>query len=114
MILLGIGCIYRFYSFSAIKWDAAIVLIGVVLYSSISLPRIITSLFAFWGMHSYNIFMFHTFIFYYYFHDLIYWSRNPVIICLTLLFVCVILSWAIEFIKRKLVFDKLVKQVAGK
>ena len=114
LILFVIGCVYRFYSSSAIKWDSAIVLIGVVFYISISLPRRITSFFAFLGKHSYNIFMFHTFIFYYYFHDLIYWSRNPIIICLTLLFVCVIISLAIEFLKGKLGFDKLVKILAGK
>lgn len=114
LILLGIGCLYRFYTCSEIKWDAAIVVLGVSLYSSVSFPRIITSLFAFLGKHSYNIFMFHTFIFYYYFHDLIYWSSNPVIICLTLLFVCVILSMAIEFVKGKLGFDRLAKQMAGK
>lgn len=113
LILLIIGCVYRFYTISAIKWDSAIVIILVVLYSSISLPRIISSLFAFLGKHSYNIFMFHSFIFFYYFHDLIYWSRNPGIICLTLLLVCVVLSWNIEFLKEKLRFDKVVKQMAG-
>jgi len=113
LILLIIGCVYRFYTISAIKWDSAIVIILVVLYSSISLPRIISSLFAFLGKHSYNIFMFHSFIFFYYFHDLIYWSRNPGIIYLTLLLVCVVLSWNIEFLKEKLRFDKVVKQMAG-
>ena len=55
--------------------------------------------------------MFHTFIHFYYFNDYIYWSRNPVIILMTLLLVCTLISWIIELIKNKLNFKKFVDLV---
>ena len=82
-------------------WDAGIIVIGLVLYSIIHIPQWASEALAFLGMHSYNIFLFHTFIYYYYFHDFIYWSGNPILICGTLLLVCIPISMTIEWVKQK-------------
>lgn len=58
------------------------------------------------GKHSQNIFLFHTFIYYYWFQDLIYISRNPVFIFITLVIICYLLSVVIELIKQKIGFYK--------
>ena len=113
-VLLLLACLYRFYAWSCYMWDAAIVTIGITLYSTVSVPNVISKLLAFWGKHSFNIFLFHTFIFCYYFHDYIYWSTNPVTIFLTLLVVCTTISCILEFFKRYLKIEELSKIVGGR
>lgn len=56
------------------------------------------------GIHSFNIFLFHTFIYYYYFADLIYAFKNPLLIFAFLLIVCLIISVVIEALKKRLSF----------
>lgn len=68
------------------------------------------------GKHSMNIFLFHTFIYYIYFPDFIYWSRNPILIYMTLLAACLCVSMMIEWLKRATGFDgsvdRLIRKVA--
>ena len=68
------------------------------------------------GKHSMNIFLFHTFIYYIYFPDFIYWSRNPILIYMTLLVSCLCISVMIEWLKNTIGFDgsvdRLVRKVA--
>ena len=54
-----------------------------------------------------NIFLFHTFIYYYYFEQFIFYSRNPIIIYSTLLAICLIISVIIEIVKKQIGFNKL-------
>lgn len=54
---------------------------------------------AFVGVHSFNIFLFHTFIFSLYFPSFIYWPKYPVLIFALLLGVCLVISILIEKIK---------------
>ena len=112
--LFLLACLYRFYAWSYYMWDTAIVTIGITLYSTVSLPNVISRLLVFLGKHSFNIFLFHTFIFNYYFHDYIYWSTNPVIIFLTLLAACTTISCILEIFKRFLKIEKLLKTVGGR
>ena len=65
----------------------------------------------FLGKHSMNIFLFHTFIYYYYCHDLVYWTRNPILIFVTLLGFCIVISVFIEKIKSYIRFDTVCKKV---
>ena len=109
--LLLIFCAYRFIAMNPILWDAAIVVAIVYAYSMIPFPRKLSRLLAFLGKHSFNIFLFHTFIYAYYFHDLIYWSRNPIFIIITLLVSCIVISICVEQIKRFLKLDVLVKKI---
>ena len=68
------------------------------------------------GKHSMNIFLFHTFIYYIYFPNLIYWSRNPILIYMTLLVSCLCISVMIEWLKNTIGFDgsmdRLIRKVA--
>lgn len=64
--------------------------------------------FEFVGIHSFNIFLFHTFIYYYYFPDFIYMFKNPIAIFAVLLGVCLVISVAIEAFKKKIGFEKLI------
>ena len=55
---------------------------------------------SFIGIHSYNIFLFHTFIHYYYWGDFIYSFNNPIIIFFVFLLLSILISIVIEFIKK--------------
>ncbi len=59
------------------------------------------------GKHSFNIFLFHTFIFSYYLKSFIYGFRNPILIFIALLSMCLLISIFIEFLKSKIYFYKL-------
>ena len=54
------------------------------------------------GEHSFNIFLFHTFIYYYYFGHFIYSFKNPVLIFAVLLSICLTLSILLNFFKSAL------------
>ncbi len=64
--------------------------------------------FEFVGIHSFNIFLFHTFIYYYYFPDFIYSFHYPVLIFAVLLGICLVISVLIEALKKKIGFDTLI------
>lgn len=64
--------------------------------------------FEFVGVHSFNIFLFHTFIYYYYFPDFIYSFHYPVLIFAVLLGICLVISVGIERLKKMIGFDKLL------
>ena len=70
---------------------------------TLCMPRVQRFL-VFVGKHSFNIFLFHTFIFRYYFHDQIYAFRNPLLIFCVLLSVCLVISMALEWLKRVIHF----------
>lgn len=57
------------------------------------------------GHHSFYIFLFHTF-FQIYFLQLVYWTRNPLLIYCTFLAVCMITSIGIEKLKKLSGFEK--------
>ena len=63
---------------------------------------------SFIGKHSMNIFLFHTFIYSHWFRNLIYAPRNPILIFLLLLFVCLLISAAIEQLKCIIRFQKII------
>ncbi len=59
------------------------------------------------GNNSFNIFLFHTFIYEYYFNDFIYSFNNPILIFLVLLIICLIVSIIIEKLKYQIsIFKK--------
>lgn len=107
LLLFLLACFFRFYAWNVFMWDAGIITIGLVMYCIIQIPQWASSSLAFLGRHSYNIFLFHTFIYYYWFHDFIYWSKNPIIIPLILLVVCIPISTVVEWMKSKFGFLKL-------
>lgn len=67
--------------------------------------------FIFLGKHSMNIFMIHTFIFYYFFHDQLYSLKNPILIYSVLLLCSMLISMIIEYGKSKLGFYSLINKI---
>ncbi len=61
----------------------------------------------FLGKQLFNIFLFHTFIFYYFFPDFIYSFDHPVLSFLVLLVICVVISYILELTKKWIGFQKI-------
>lgn len=83
--------------------DCALSLLLVHLYTQVKIPDILSKCLEFIGRHSMNIFLFHTFIYYYWFREIIYAPRNPVVIYAILLAVCLFVSFAIEKLKTSII-----------
>ena len=64
------------------------------------------------GKHSFNIFLFHTFIYAFYFTSFIYWFKYPPIIFIVLLSSSLALSFILEKIKSVLRINILDKKIA--
>ena len=94
-----------------LRFDAVIVFLMVIAYKSIKLPEMVSKVLEFFGRHSMNIFLFHTFIFDMWFKDIIYITRNPFIIFLELLSVCLIISVILESIKKMIRFDSIIVKI---
>ena len=89
--------------------DCVITCCMVKLYTTIQINNYIKKAMAFLGKHSMNIFLFHTFIFQFWFMPQIYYFRNPIVIFIELLTVCLIISIILEQTKKIIKFDSLVK-----
>lgn len=76
-----------------------IILMGYEFFSTFNL---INKLMVFIGKHSFNIFLFHTFIFEYYLKSFSYILKYPPLIFLQLLLVCLVISVSLEKIKSYL------------
>lgn len=74
----------------------------------ISRIPIISKLLEILGQHSGAMFMFHTFIFTYYFKDFFYSFDNPLLIFLVTVIICLMISIMVSFIKRITYYDKLI------
>ena len=93
-------------------WDAVIVVVGVCVYVQLYIPQWLARALSFMGKHSFNIFLFHMF-FLLYSRSFIYWSKNPILIFLTMLITCVVVSIGIEWVKKTFGIYKLQKLLVG-
>lgn len=92
-----------------VKFDGvfaiAIILTGYLLISKVPiLNKILEEL----GKYSAQIFMFHTFIFSYYFKDFIYGCKYSLLIFVVLTVVCYIIARLLEWLKHIVRYDKLL------
>lgn len=83
-------------------------------YIVISKIRIVSIPLSFIGKHSMNMFLTHTFIFYYYFRDITYSYNNSSIILLMLIITTLVVSIVIEGCKKVIRYDKLVSFMISK
>lgn len=107
--------------FAALRTEYGILVDGflataIILFSVLLLgqAKYINTAVAFIGKHSGNIFMFHTFIYSYYFKDFIYSFRFPIIILFVLLGVCILISVMIEMSKDLTRFSHFQKHINNK
>lgn len=112
ILLLGIGVFLRRRNYSTFNYYDGLISVGIVyIYMILTLPKVVNKILAFIGRHSMNIFLFHTFLFYYWFSDFVYSFRNPILILVFFSALCLLVSLALEKIKKLIRFEKLVKLV---
>jgi membrane-bound acyltransferase YfiQ involved in biofilm formation len=83
-------------------------LIILFIFELTSLFRLLEKVLGFLGKHLFNIFLFHTFIYYYYWSEFIYSFQNPLLIFFALLSICIVISLTIEQLKRRVYFNALI------
>lgn len=87
---------------SGIRIDGFLTLsIVLCLIACIRTTKYLKVILAYLGKHSINIYMVHTFIFYYWFKEFIYSFQHSVIIFFLLLLSCLAISIMLEFIKER-------------
>lgn len=86
------------------------VIIVLCFEATVALPPLKRAL-GFLGGHLFNIFLFHTFIYFYFWPKLIYAPRSPFAILALLLAVCLAISATIERFKRMAGFPRLLAAV---
>ena len=84
--------------------------LSIILFSFLIVSRIpiINKVLEKLGQQSADIFMFHTFIFSYYFKDFIYWFKYAPIIFVVLTIICYITAIAIDYLKKYIRYDRLL------
>ena len=98
----------------AMLWDSVVALLIIISYKNLKLSEFVHESMDFVGKHSFNIFLFHTFIYAFYFTELIYWFRNPIIVFVSLISVCLVLSFLLEKTKSAVGFYKAVDKLTLK
>lgn len=93
------------------NWLLACLIILFVFEITVSL-KVIDRILGFLGKHLFNVFLFHTFVYYYYWKDFIYYFKFPLLIFVVLLTICIIFSLMIEQLKGFICFYDLVKKIA--
>ena len=95
----------------ALLFDTVITIMIVLTYKNLRLHPYLSKSLEFCGKNSFNIFLFHTFLFCLYIPQIIYWHQNPIIILLILLLLCLSLSYVMEYCKAKLGYYKILQKI---
>lgn len=105
ILLLVFLCIFRLFGkvITEVRIDGFIaVTIISLIYIFLSNIKYISYGLEWIGKHSFDIFLFHTFIYYYYFSSFIYSFKYPLLIFINLLIICCIISYLLEKIKKSI------------
>jgi peptidoglycan/LPS O-acetylase OafA/YrhL len=97
---------------SKIDWLFGLLIILHVFELTIEFPRIVKPL-GWLGKHLFNVFLFHTFIYFFFWKDFIYSFKQPILIFIVLLLICVALSEMIEYFKKAIGFYKITNKLQG-
>ena len=100
---------YVLSCFLMIKGDRFIVVfLSIAVVSLCRLTRRNMSDLAFVGKHSMNMYLTHTFICSYFFHDFIYGFKYPILIFFVLFLISLLLSIIVEYVKKRIGFYRLL------
>lgn len=110
-------CLIVFFTIIRQKYGAAIdgfyaIAIICFLLCLFSPEKPLGKALVFIGKHSFNIFMFHTFIYLKYMYSFIYGFRYPLVIFFALTIICLVVSIGIETLKKLVRYEKFHKLIA--
>ena len=105
---------YVLSCFSGTKGDPFIVVflsLAVVCLCRLTKRNMVPLIFV--GKHSMNMYLMHTFVSGYFFHDFIYSFKYPILIFVVLFLISLLLSVILEFVKTKLKFYQLQNKICS-
>ena len=114
ILLMLVTLIIRNFIPYSLLFDSVICLAIYFVYININWIKRFDKVLGFLGKHSFNIFLFHTFIYKIYWPEVIFWSRNPLVIFAMLLCISLLISIAIEYIKYRGRFYQLEQSLMNK
>lgn len=112
--MMALFAIIRYNDNQSVRFDALFA-ISIILFSFFALSRIpiLNVILEHLGQKSGLIFLFHTFIYSYFFHDFIYYLRYSPLVFLVMLIVCYLIAVGFEWIKKitrySLLYEKIIK-----
>lgn len=115
--ILTLKLVYEYVKFFKEGWHMyplGAIAICVLVYKFIACLPIMSKVLEFLGKHAGNIFMAHTFIYYYYYTDFIYSFAYPVRIVLVLLGCSLALSVVLELVKKYSGYTACVNKLCNK
>lgn len=111
----GIVLSYFIYCYTDIKYSYVFAfLIPLVVFEVIGYIPVVRSVLKFLGKHATNIFLIHTFLYYYFYTDFIYSFKKDWLILLVMLIICTLLSIVIELLKKISGYNRLVGKLLAR
>ncbi len=112
LLIITIYCRQINFVLKSLEWDIYLA-VAITLFVILCKPYRMQSdkILGFLGKHSMNIYMIHTFVYAYFWHDEIYALGNPWVILLVVLAISLTFSILIEFIKDTICFNNLLDRL---
>lgn len=115
-------CVIALFVLNYFRWnlgvywfvDAAAAVIMAVISVLCFKIGVLGKVLEFIGKHSMNMFLIHSFVFYYYFRSYVYMWKAPVVITLFLLISTLVLSVVIEYAKKVLGWNRMIAHLQNK
>lgn len=119
LVMLAVVSVVRFHlnqisMLSAMRFDAIYVIpVILICYLLLSRVKVLGRFLEALGQKSGLIFLFHTFITYYYFRDLLFSVKQSTLIFVIALAVCWLIAWLLEWLMKITGYQKLVKKLTS-
>lgn len=116
LMLLALIFIERLWTAEPLLFDALIVTFGVYTYQQFREIKFLKRVFAFLGKYSMDMFLTHTFLFGLWpaTHDIVYATKNPLVIYLTLLAMSLALAMLLGWVKNVTGYNRLINKLRNK
>lgn len=116
LLFIAIALVSEFRSYKTIFFGTNIdwllgTLIILFVFELTTVSELANKYLSFLGIHLFNIFLFHTFIFAYWFKPFIYSFKNPLLIFIVLITICIAISILLEQFKKVIHFNKIVRKI---
>lgn len=92
-------------------YDALIMVTGAYVYQHIGGFDKVKNVLAFFGKYSMDMFLIHGFFYKWWMHDIVYATKNPFIIYITLVAISLIVAIVIEKTKQVIGFNRLINNL---
>jgi hypothetical protein len=112
LLIVAIGSMAFFRPDNEIRLDWLFGgLIIIFVFEVTKAIAVVKNVLSFLGKHLFNVFLFHTFVYYYFWKDFFYSFKSPLMMFSILLSVCIVISMIIEQIKKYIHFYNFIDYI---